>query len=161
VDEAKLQQVLKRLAACRAAEFPYDRQRFAPAHAPDPEPLPEGLEEHRSVAIVLKVVTGLCVLAMPLGLIRGFIGIVGFWGTIIFGVWLAIHISQSPWHCEHRRRRAARNQALKDLQQIDKEWEQTVLHYQRSHAEVSASLHGLISDCRGLASQHQTEQRRA
>jgi DNA-binding helix-hairpin-helix protein with protein kinase domain len=157
VDEAKLQDVLRRLRACGPFDFPYDRRRFGPPRSPEPEPLPEGLEDHRSTAVVLGVAAGLCVLALPLGLIHGAICVAGFLGALVFGIWLAIHLSLSPWHREYRRRRTARNNAQNDLDRIEEEWRQTVLRYRQAHSEWRRSLQRLISDCRELASQYQVE----
>src|SRR5207247_2496853 len=114
----------------------------------------------RSVTTVLGIAIGLCVLAMPLGLIRGFISIGACLGVLIFGIWLAIHISLSPWHREHRRRRRARSLALDDVNQIEEKWQQTVQRYHRDHSGLSRSLQRLISECRGLASQYQVELQR-
>ena len=92
-----------------------------------------------------------------LGLIHGAICVAGFLGALVFGIWLTIHISLSPWHREHRRRQTARNDAHHDLEEIEEEWKQTVFHYRRAHSQSSRSLQGLISQCRGLASQYQVE----
>jgi len=159
VDEAKLQDVLRRLSACGPFDFPYDRRRFMPPRLPEPEPL-DGLEEHRSTAIILGVAIGLCVLALPLGLIHGAICVAGFLGALVFGVWLAIHVSLSPWHREYRRRRTAWNHARHDLEEVEDEWRQTVSRYRRAHSESSRSLQRLISECRGLAPQYQVELQR-
>lgn len=160
VDEAKLQDVLRRLSACGPFDFPYDRRRFTPPRLPAPEPLPEGLEEHRSTATILSVATGLCVLALPFGLIHGAICVISFLGALVFGIWLAIYISLSPWHREYRRRRTARNHARHDLDEIEEEWRQTVMRYRLAHSESSQSLQRLISECRGLASLYQVELQR-
>jgi DNA-binding helix-hairpin-helix protein with protein kinase domain len=160
VDEAKLQDVLRRLSACAQVDFPYQRRLFKPAHPPEAEPLPDGLDEHHSIAIVLGAAAGLCVLAMPFGLLHGAICAVGFLGALVFGIWLAIHISLSPWHREYRRRRSSRDLALEDLEKAEADWARKVNHYHREHAELRRSLQGLISQCRGLAPQYQTELRR-
>jgi DNA-binding helix-hairpin-helix protein with protein kinase domain len=157
VDEAKLQAVLRRLAACGPFDFPYDRQRYAAAHPPKPEPLPEGVEEHRGTTVILGVVIGLCVLAMPLGLIHGSICAVGFLGTLVFGIWLAIHVSLSPWHREYRRRQRALSRSLDDLNQLEGEWQGNVRRYHQDHSELSRTLQRLVSECRELASEHRVE----
>jgi DNA-binding helix-hairpin-helix protein with protein kinase domain len=160
VDEAKLQEVLRRLSACGPFDFPYDRRRFTPAHPPEAEPLPDGLEEHRNLTVVLGMTIGLCLLAMPLGLIHGAICVGGFLGALVFGIWLAIHISLSPWHREYRRRRRSRGLALDDLNEIEEEWHGKVRRYHRNHSELSRTLQRLISECRGLSSHYQVELQR-
>jgi DNA-binding helix-hairpin-helix protein with protein kinase domain len=160
VDDAKLQDVLRRLSACGPFDFPYDRRRFLAAQVPEPEPLPDGVEEHRSTAVVLAVATSLCLLAVPFGLVPKAICIAGLLGAFVLGVWLAIHVSLSHWHREYRRRRAARNNAESDLEDIEERWRQTVLRYRRTHTETTRSVQRLISDCRGLASQYQAELQR-
>jgi DNA-binding helix-hairpin-helix protein with protein kinase domain len=132
VDEAKLQDVVRRLAACKLIEFGYDRDRYAPARAPVAEPLPSGLEEYHHT---------------------GFLGFVS-------RVWHSIVGSQSPWDLEYHRRRISRERTLDDLDEMEKEWERTVRNYHRKQSELTGSLHGLISDCRGLTSQHQGELQR-
>lgn len=160
VDETKLQDVLRQLSACGPFDFSYDRRKFTPAHRPEAEPLPDGLDEHRSIATILGVAIGFCVLIMPFGLIHVGISVVGFLGALVLGIWLTIHISQSPWHREHRRRRTARNHALKNLDDIEGEWKQAVLDYRRAHSTSSRSIQELVSECRGLASQFQVELQR-
>lgn len=160
VDEAKLQDVLRRLNACGPFDFPYDRQQFMPPRLPEPEPLPDGLEEHRSTKIVLSVAIGLCMLALPFGLLHKAICISGFLGTLVFGAWLAIHVLLSPWHREYRRRRTALNNARHCLEEVENEWRQTVSRYRRAHDESRHSIERLISQCRGLTTQYQVELQR-
>ena len=59
----------------------------------------------------------LVLLATPLGLIHGAICAIAFLGALVFGIWLGVHISLSPWHREHRRRRSARSYASHDLKE--------------------------------------------
>jgi DNA-binding helix-hairpin-helix protein with protein kinase domain len=160
VDYAKLQEVMRRLRGCEQAGFPYDRRRFAPARAPGAEPLPNGLSDHHSITIILGVVTGLCVLAMPLGLIHVGICFGAFLGVLIFGIWLTIHISLSPWHREHRRRRRACHFAYDDLKEIEDQWHRKVKDYQQDHSVSNRKIKTLLSECRGLASQYQEDLRR-
>jgi DNA-binding helix-hairpin-helix protein with protein kinase domain len=160
VDEARLQEVTRRLRECELVEFPYNRGRFAPARDPEAEPLPNGLRDHRSTTIVLGVVTGLCVLAMPLGLIHGAICVFGFLGALTFGIWLAIHYALSPWHREFRRRRRACHLAHDELKEIEDTWLRLVKDYQQDHSVSAQEIKRLISDCRGLASQYQEDVRR-
>jgi DNA-binding helix-hairpin-helix protein with protein kinase domain len=155
VDEAKLQEVRRRLIACEMVDFQYDRRRFAPKRMSEPEPLPFGVSEHRSIAIILGVVTGLCVLAMPFGLIHGAICVVSFLGALIFGIWVAIHISVSPWHREYRRRKKACHLAQNDLNDIEDKWYRRVKRYQEDHSALNRLLQRLITDCRDLTSQYQ------
>lgn len=160
VDEAKLQDVRRRLSACGQVEFAYDRRRFTPADEPEAEALPDGLEEHRSVAVVLVVAIGLCLLAMPLGLIHGAFFLVSLLGALVLGIWLGIHVLLSPWHREYRRRRRVRNLALNNLDAIEEKWRGMVQRYHRDHSELNRSLERLISECRGLAPQYQAEFKR-
>jgi DNA-binding helix-hairpin-helix protein with protein kinase domain len=160
VDEAKLQEVLRRLNACEMVDFQYDRHRFVPRPVPEPEPLPAGTDEHRSTAIILGVAIGLCVLAMPLGLIGGAIFVGSLLGALIFGIWLAIHISRSPWHREHRRRKRACHLAHQDLKHIEDQWHGSVKRYHEEHSALNRALRRLISDCRDLAPQYQVDLQR-
>jgi DNA-binding helix-hairpin-helix protein with protein kinase domain len=160
VNEAKLQEVLGRLNACGPFDFPYDRSRFALGHPPEAEPLPEGLEEHRSTAIILGVATGLGLLAMPFGLIHVVICLCGFLAVLIFGIWLAVHISLSPWQREHRSRRRAYNLAHDALNELEEELQGKVRSYRRDHSELNRSLQALLTEWRGLAAHYQGELQR-
>ena len=159
MDEAKLREVLQRLERCRQAEFRYDRDQYAPAESPDPDPLPEGLEEHLTMARILGTVTALCVLAMPLGLVRGFICVIAFLAAVVFGVWFAVVLSQSPWQREFRRRRRAFARADDDLDEVEREWEQRVRSYRHDLQVASRRIRGLVDQCRGLAGAYQEELR--
>jgi DNA-binding helix-hairpin-helix protein with protein kinase domain len=160
VDEAKLQEVLRRLSACGPFDFPYDRRRLAPAQAPEPEPLPAGVDEHRSSTIVLGVALGLCALALPLGLVAGAFCIAGSLGGLIFGTWLAIHFAISPWHREWRRRRRACRLALDGLNELEQQWQGRVRAYHREHSELRRALQAWVTECRGLGPQYQAEMER-
>jgi DNA-binding helix-hairpin-helix protein with protein kinase domain len=102
----------------------------------------------------------MCVLGMPLGLIHGAICVVAFLGALVFGVWLGIHFSLSPWHREHRRRRSARSHALHDLKEIEEQWRDRVEEYRRDHSASNRKAQKLISECRGLMPQYQEELQR-
>ncbi len=157
VEESRLQEVLRRLAACNTVEFRYERRRFSPGTAIVAEPLPDGFDDHHSTATVLSVATVLCALGIPFGLISGYILIVSLLGVAIFGTWLVSHITLSPWHREFRRRRTARNHSLADLAEIEKAWERKVLRYRGNHAELSEAVHGMIAATRSLAPEYQGE----
>jgi DNA-binding helix-hairpin-helix protein with protein kinase domain len=160
VDEAKLQEVLRRLSACGPFDFPYDRRRLAPAQAPEPEPLPAGVDEHRSTTIVLGVALGLCALALPLGLVAGAFCIAGSLGVLTFGTWLAIHFAISPWHREWRRRRRACRLALDGLNELEQQWQGRVRAYHHEHSELRRALQAWVTECRGLGPQYQAEMER-
>lgn len=160
VNDTKLKEVLQRLEASGPFDFPYDRRQFAPSRLPNPKPLPEGLEESRSTAIVLGAMVAICMLALPLGLIHRAICIFAFLSALVFGIWLAIYICVSPWHREYRRRRAILNQARNNLNEIEEEWRQVVRRYHQAHSESSESIQRLVSVCRGLASEYQIEMQR-
>lgn len=157
VDEARLQGVLRRLAAVEPIEIRYNRERFAPANPPRAKPLPEEVREQRTIEIVLAVTAGLCVAAVPFGLVHGAISVIGLLGALIFGVWLAIVVSQSPRYREWRRRQTAHKRALDDLGELEDEWEQTVKRSRWRNTELSEEVRRSVSDCRGLAAQYQGE----
>ena len=105
VDEAKLQEVTRQLNACRASDLEYKRDRFASPHPLEGEPLSEELNEQRSTTTILAGAIAVCLLMMPLGLIRGFIFVIGFLGAAALGTWLAVLHWLSPLHQEKQRRR--------------------------------------------------------
>ncbi|MDY3552049.1 hypothetical protein R5W24_001129 [Gemmata sp. JC717] len=159
VDEEKLRDVLERLGRTRPAEFRYDRARFAPPAAPEPDPLPEGLDEHRNVTWIVGGAAALCALAMPLGLVRGFICVIALLGALAFGGWLAVLVARSPWRQEYRRRRATYRHASDDLADLEDKWRRRVRAYQRDHADSDRRVRRLVDECRALASQYQEEVR--
>jgi DNA-binding helix-hairpin-helix protein with protein kinase domain len=160
LNEEKLQEVLRRLVGTRVVDFPYDRNQYAPARVPDPEPLPDGLDEHRNMTIVLSVAIGFGLLLIPFGLYRGYICAFGFIEALIFGVWLAVLRFRSPWHREYARRRLALNHARDDLHELEDGWGRTVRRYHRRHSELTEQVRGLAAECRELVSQYETELRR-
>ncbi|HEY1189929.1 MAG TPA: hypothetical protein VGE74_19925 [Gemmata sp.] len=159
VDEQKLRDILERLGRARPAEFPYDRSRYAAPNAPKPAPLPEGMDEHRTMVGVVSVVTGLCVAAMPLGLFRGFICVIAFVAALVFGAWLVVLLARSPWHREYRRRHRAYTRAAHALEDLEAEWEHLVREYHDEHSGRAHRIRGLVNECRTLVPQQQAELR--
>ena len=169
VDEAKLQDVLRRLAAHAPVAFTYDRKQFTPAQKPAPDPLPEGLENYQNISIVLAGAIGICFLSALTGCclfttsfktLAGSICVVGSFGLVIFAIWLAILRLLSPWHREKHRRQLVRKQAAANLEQIEQEWEQLVRRYHKHHRELSQLVRSSVSDCRTLAVQYQVQLQR-
>jgi DNA-binding helix-hairpin-helix protein with protein kinase domain len=160
VDEAKLQEVLRRLNACRPLDFPCDRRKFGPSATPEPKPLPEGMQDNRSMSLVILITFCCCLLMLPVGVIHGAISVIGLLGATVFGVWFAVLRMLSPWQQEYRRRRKYRDEALDELKQLEVRWSRRVRAYQQDHAETSQNIHDLVKDCRGLAFQHQKELQR-
>ena len=157
VDEVKLQEVLRRLNACRPFKFAYDRRRFSPARSPGPAPLPIGLEEHRSSLKIQGVALGLSLIVLFFGRIHEAIGISAFLCTVIFGIWLVIHLLRSPWWREYQARITTRNSAWDKLTKFEENWNQIVKRYEWDHAESSRLLQLSISACIALASQYNHE----
>jgi DNA-binding helix-hairpin-helix protein with protein kinase domain len=157
VDKGKLQEMIRRLNACGPFDFPYDRRKFAPSHRPDIEPLPEGLEDHRTMSAALSVALILCVLAIPCGLFHWAISVFGAVGATVFGIWLAVHVCLSPWHRERRLRQKGRKRAAGDLNRLEERWHQEVQRYQREHSQYAKRTNVLIGECRGLTLNYQEE----
>jgi DNA-binding helix-hairpin-helix protein with protein kinase domain len=159
VDEAKLQEILRRLAACRPESFADDHARLEPARAPVARPLPQGLADARKTSVILAIATAACVALMPFGVVRGFICLIGFLGALVFGVWLAVQRLRSPWHYEYHLRRLALDEARLDLDEIEREWGHRIQRYRRDHSALSDAVQKLVADCRGLAARQQVEVR--
>jgi DNA-binding helix-hairpin-helix protein with protein kinase domain len=160
VDKAKLQEVVRRLNACVEVNFEYDPDLFAPTEPLEPEPLPEGVEDHPNVVIVLAVAIGVCLLGLPLGLLHWAFAAGGLLGSLVFGGWLGLHYALSPWHQEYRRRRRARELALDAVGDAEDAWQRHVQHYRQEHYELGQSIRALVAGCRGLAVDYQAEFRR-
>src|SRR5262249_55782235 len=146
--------------ACGPFDFPYDRRRFMPPVLSKPQPLPDGMEEHRSTTIILAVAISLCVIALPMGLVHMAFFVIGCVGGTVLGSWLGIHLWFSPWQREYRRRRDVRNHALRELEVFEDGWEQTVSRYSIAHFKSCDLVQKLITQCRELSSQYQTELQR-
>jgi DNA-binding helix-hairpin-helix protein with protein kinase domain len=159
VDEAKLAEVMRRLAAARPVEMLYEKylERFTPEEPPRANPLPEDLQKHQSFATILLFATGLFLAAIPFGLLRGFIGVVGVLGALVFGSWLVIDVARSPLFREIRRRRNYHDDMLAYLDGIEAEWGNLLWRNRRSHDELSETIRGRVAECRGLASSHGAE----
>jgi DNA-binding helix-hairpin-helix protein with protein kinase domain len=160
VDEAKLQDVLRRLANCGTFEFQYDRNKYLPTAASEPEPLPPGLVQHRTTLAIVGTAAALCAVLIPFGIFRGFFCAIGALGALVFGTWLVVLLYLSPWQKERRHRRRSRDWALKELRDIEDEWYHWVDRYHRDDAELGRSIRRLASECRSLASHYQAEVQR-
>ncbi|MCU0704706.1 MAG: hypothetical protein MUF18_12080 [Fimbriiglobus sp.] len=157
VDEMRLQAVLGRLIAHQCEEFPFLLNLYRTAKEPEPKPLPDGLDEHRTTSIIIAVALGFCVLLMPLGLYRGFISIIGLLGAIVFGVWLGVQRFLSPWGREHERRRRRKTIAADTVNSLKDEWLKTVRRYRREHEDISRFIRKSVSMCRRLAFEYREE----
>jgi DNA-binding helix-hairpin-helix protein with protein kinase domain len=157
VDDARLQEVVQRLKACTLADYPYERRRFTSSQHITPEPLPEGLDAHRNITAALGIAAGLNVLALPFALLHTAIGLVGGLGALVFGVWLVLHLMQSPFRHEYLRRRSARNDAFRKVSELEGRWTQAVTEYQQHYHRSQQAALAVVSQCRGLNRQYQAE----
>ncbi len=158
VDEAKLQEVLKRIASTQSVELNYERDFFRPAKPTVATPFPDDLEDYHSTFTVLGVAVGFCILTLPLGFFHRAFVVFGLLGSLVFGVLLLVLRWMSPWNRELQRRRTARTLARRNLESIETKWQRKVLRYRHDHAEQLEVLHGLVADCRGLLPKYQAEQ---
>jgi len=160
LDETRLQDVMRRLAAVQAPDFPYNRDHFAPPAAPVPEPLPDGLDEHRSFQMVLLVAVAVCALLIPLGFVRGFLAAVGVFGAVVFGAWWAILWTRSPWHREHLRRKRDYHRACHAIADLEYRWEGIQQRYRGEFRDTRRAVERAVSDCRRLPAEYDDELRR-
>lgn len=156
VDEAKLHEVVRRLNACQEQRFEYNPNDFIPKVAPSPKPLPDAITKYRTSNTVLGWIVIVCVLAMPLGLIRGYICLFGFLGALIFASCWLIRILL-PFAREYRRRRNAFDRAQTALDLAISDWDVAVNNYHRGYAEQRQEVNRLVSDCRGLGQRYSNE----
>jgi DNA-binding helix-hairpin-helix protein with protein kinase domain len=160
VDEVKLQDAVRRLSACGPFDFPYDRAKFKPARLRPPQPLPEDMDDHRSISVYLSIATGFGAVSLAFGLIHEVMFASGLLCTLVFGIWLAIHIATSPWHREHRRRKSARNLARYNVDTIEGQWKETIKNYHRAHSQTATAIRRSITGCRELGARYQSELQR-
>jgi DNA-binding helix-hairpin-helix protein with protein kinase domain len=159
-DEAKLQEIVRRLRAAAAHEFPYERSRFSPPCEPQPEPPPAGLQQHWATAGTLGAALGACVVLAAMVVFHRAFCCGGTIGILLFGTWLVLHLALSPWHRERHRRQAARRHALADLEDVEREWRHRVSDYARESAGHSQRAERLVSEYRELPKRFQAELQR-
>lgn len=160
IDETRLRAIARRLEELEPPAFPYDRDRFVPPRPPSPVPLPDDLDEHRAMSLVLWVAVAFCGLLTLLGLYRGFFAAIGLVGAAVFGGWLAVLRHNSPWHREFVRRRRAFTYARGDLHELEEEWHRIVQRYRTEFGRLRRAAERAAAECRGLTSGYQDELRR-
>lgn len=157
VDEARLGGFLARLKAARLLDFPYDRASYEPAEPPDPDPPPENMETHRAMTAVLAVVTGLGVVLVLAGCVSRFALLTGLLATLVFGIWLWLTVTNSPYRREAKRRRGALQLARRKLERLEDRWEEVTRGYAHRHEALARHVQGEVNGCRRLPQEHQAE----
>ena len=160
VDEAKLEEVLRRLAATLPAAFRLDRDRFRPTKPPVPKPPPPNLTEHRFNAMLVGGAAVLCLVLIPVGLVLWPIGFVASLGAAIFGAWVVWILKNSPLQREKKRRRSALRDALADLRDVEADWRGRVADYTRDFDRAGKRVRDQVADCRALAGRYRDELKR-
>ena len=157
VNEAKLQDVQRKLAATQWNEPRYERRHYETATPPVPEPMPSGIEEFRQTSTILGGAACIGLLLVPFGLFHSAISVVGLLFSFIFALWFLIHHLNSPWHREKQRRNRKRNKALTELEEIESEWF-SILQYHRSRHSVRLKrVKALVTECRALLGVQKSE----
>jgi DNA-binding helix-hairpin-helix protein with protein kinase domain len=128
VNSGRLQEVIKRLAACALFDFPTERKSFLPARPPAPRPLPEGVANPRDQGIFQAI-----------------------------AAWVADLFSQSPWHEELRKRKQAYDRAVDPLKEMEATWRSRIQGYRNAHEGKRRLVERSISDCKHLDSMYATE----
>ncbi|HEX4607249.1 MAG TPA: hypothetical protein VH092_03505, partial [Urbifossiella sp.] len=160
VDDAKLREVTQRLASTESPDLEYNRDRFLPMQAPRPVPLPDDLDEHRSLTIILQCALGLCGAVTLLGFYRGFFAAIGILGAVALGLWLAVVKYRSPWRREYTRRRRAYTRVQDDLHDLEDEWQRVLWRYRKQFDDLSRTVERAVAECRGLTPHYESEIRR-
>ncbi len=150
VDEAKLQDIIRRLREIETERFDYDRDKYAPKQAPKPRPLPEGIGEHQSIQSTLGAVAAVSAAAMLLGFLSTTVGAIAALATVAFVPWFLIVWRQSPWRAELRRRRVVRTRAGRWLRRLEGEWAECVAKYDRRDSGLRVRLRERAAGCRGI-----------
>ncbi len=150
VNEAKLQDVLRKLAAVQWSERRYERRHYENPIRPVPEPIPAGFEDFRLMSLSLGGAALFGLLLVPFGLIHISIALIGLIFSSIFGVWFWIHRSNSPWQTEKKRRLRNRNKTLDELEDLEAEWFEIVRRHRKRHAECLKRVKALVAECRTL-----------
>ncbi|MFL5328766.1 MAG: helix-hairpin-helix domain-containing protein [Gemmataceae bacterium] len=159
VNEAKLQEILKRLASAQQVDLQYDRKRFVPAKRPQAEPIPGDVQRKQSSVKVVGF-SGLgCLLMMPLGAIHRAFFFAALLSAMTFWIWFAIALSFSPWHQERRRRQQRFSRATQTMKDLEANWMQNVRRDTALRTKLIESIHQLAGDCRGLAGKYATDLR--
>jgi DNA-binding helix-hairpin-helix protein with protein kinase domain len=157
VDETRLGPYLARLSVARLLNFPYDRDSYAPADPPEPEPPPENLDTHKAMTAILAMVTGLGVVLTLLGFVSRAALLIGILVTLVFGIWLWLTVANSPFRRELVRRRVTMRSAKRELERLEDWWDDLVRKYARQHDGVTRRIRDTVARCRHLPQEYQIE----
>ena len=157
VDETRIGAYLARLKKSRLLDLPHDRESYEPVNLPEPDPLPENLDTHRSVTTILAIATGLGVLLVFLGCLSRPALLIGLLVTLVFGIWLGLSVTNSPYRRELTRRRTRLRSAIYALEQLEDEWDQRAARYAHHHDSLVRRVQDTATQCRRLLQQHQNE----
>ncbi len=157
VNEQKLQELLSRLKNCPFTIFEYDANRYFPRTIPKPEPVPEGLDEHRTMTTVLKVVVGVSALMIPLGSMSKFFALIGILASVVFGIWLLFLIYSSPWRKEYDRRRREKRVIQSELDDYEDDWQRITQEYRHAYERADKAISDGATTCRELTSKYHAE----
>jgi DNA-binding helix-hairpin-helix protein with protein kinase domain len=127
-DNKKLQDVLRRLAACSLVTFPTERSQFLPPSPPPPRPLPAGVvDPHREGVLQLAI------------------------------TWFTSFYSTSPWYEELAQRHQEYKKATHRLQPIEEKWCSNVARYRKRHTELTQVVQRAVSGGGTLAAEYKVE----
>lgn len=157
VDEKKLQEVLRRLAAVQLVVFVYDVTLFSPIQLARSKTITNNIHDNRSVAIALYSIIGVCLLTIPFGIWYRYNWVIGLLGAIVFRGFLALFRWRSPWHRELRQRKQLHNHALNKLDRLKISWQQSVQQYRGDYSILSEEISAGVAECRNLAAQYKAE----
>jgi DNA-binding helix-hairpin-helix protein with protein kinase domain len=160
VDEAKLQDILRRLKQADATEFAYDRKQYEPATKPTPTRLPDDAADDPS-AVVARVVLGVGLAMILLGSIHWICAVIGVSSVAAGGAMLTARLHSSPRQREARKRRQAVARARDALIVAEAEYAGETRRVQTTHAEATAATERGVMACRALVADYQKRLREA
>src|SRR5262249_45273494 len=108
---------------------------------------------------VLGTVTAAGVLMVLLGWLGKFVLLLGLTVTVVFGIWLAITVANSPYRRERHRRQAAVRRAVRHLERVEGQWEHATEAYGRRHQVLSQLVADFVGRGRRLQQAYQEERR--
>ncbi len=157
VDEERLEGYFKRLKAARLVDFPYERKNYKPTEVPEPEKPPENLETHRAMTVALAIVTGFGIVLMFVGFISRFALLTGLLVALVFGIWLLLTITNSPYRHELSRRRSARRVSQWNLERLENKWDEIVREYRSRYEATIRKVNDAPNYCHRLLQEYQKE----
>jgi DNA-binding helix-hairpin-helix protein with protein kinase domain len=160
LDRARLNDLDQRAGRALAVAFVYRREDFRPATPPVAAPAPQNPPEYRLRTRLFAGATGLGTALLLLGRLAPVLGSIGFIVLLVFGVWLGVHIYQSPRRKEYRRRAKVLADAERQLLYAENDWQREAWDYQHRSTKPRQRVEKLRVQCQKLEARYSDERKK-